>query len=317
MTNAIFIALLVAALAGAEAVYYFVRFLGHRQTDELRRRLRLVGQPTAGVQILRRRKVSQIPWLNDFLGGLSFVQKLESVIEQTDLDLTVAKLLGYSIGLGLGGLATGIVLDNPSLALLLAVACAFLPIITVLRSRSRRAVAISEQLPEALEMMARSIRAGHALPASFKLVAQECPAPVAVEFARAYEQQNLGLPFEQAVVAMTGRAPSNLDLKLFAVSVVIQKETGGNLVEVLENIAQTMRDRFKFYSKLRALTAEGRVSGAILGSLPFVVAGLVMLANPEYLLELSKGLGLAILLGGLLSWICGMLWIRKLMKVDY
>ena len=107
--------------------------------------------------------------------------------------------------------------------------------------RSRRSRKLSEQLPDALDMMARSLRAGHALSSAFKMVATEMPAPISLEFARAFEEQNLGLPFERAIAQMTKRAPDNRDLKIFAVSVIVQKETGGNLVEIIEKIAETIR----------------------------------------------------------------------------
>jgi len=119
------------------------------------------------------------------------------------------------------------------------------------------------------------------------------------------------------VQSITERVPANLDLKIFAVSVKIQKETGGNLVEVLENISEVMRERFKFYSKLRALTAEGRVSGVILGGLPIVVACLIWVTNPDYLTELVHGLGRLILVTGFVLWCLGIVWIRALMKVVY
>jgi tight adherence protein B len=215
------------------------------------------------------------------------------------------------------GVVGGLLLKSAPAAVVLAIGGSVTPLFVILNARSTRARRASEQLPDALEMMARAIKAGHALPSSFKLVAQECPAPIAVEFAKAYEQQNLGLSFEQAVLNMTERVPSNLDLKLFAVSVVIQKETGGNLVEVLTSIADTMRERFKFYSKLRALTAEGRISGWVLGVLPIVVAFLIYLTNREYLSELGHGIGRMIAIGGATSWAFGLVWIRRLSQVDY
>ena len=116
-----------------------------------------------------------------------------------------------------------------------------LPFMFVLFMRSRRSRKLSEQLPEALEMMARSLRAGHALSSAFKMVATEMPTPVSIEFGRAFEAQELGLPFEKAVADMTRRAPDNQDLKIFALSVIVQKETGGNLVEIIEKIAETVR----------------------------------------------------------------------------
>ena len=121
-----------------------------------------------------------------------------------------------------------------------------LPLFFVLFKRSQRSTKLSQQLPDALEMMARSLRAGHALQSAFKMVATEMPTPVSIEFARAFEEQKLGMPFEKAVADMTLRAPDNQDLKIFALSVIVQKETGGNLVEIIEKIADTIRGREKF-----------------------------------------------------------------------
>lgn len=318
MSNVIFIVLVVAALAFAEAVYFFVRFVSERRSEELKRRLRLVGEPTTGIQILRRRRLSRFEAISEVLHGLPGVERIEALLDQTDLSITVAYLLGSSAALGTSGLVTGVVfLRSPLMGVLLGAVLAALPTVFAYNARTKRSKQLSEQLPDALDMMARSIKAGHALPSSFKLVAQECPAPVAVEFAKAYEHQNLGLPFEQAVLKMTERVPQNLDLRLFAVSLTIQKETGGNLVEILENIAHTMRERFKFYSKLRALTAEGRISAMVLGSLPFVVAGLVAMTNRTYLMELTFGTGRLVLFGGIAAWVMGITWIKSLMRVEY
>lgn len=316
MSNVIFIVLVVAALAFAEGVYFFVRYVAERNAEELKRRLRLVGEPAQGIQILRRRRLARSPWLTELLGAVPALAAVEALLEQTDLALTVAQLLTYSAALASLGAAIGLVLLRSVPLAVGLLALGALPILSVYSARARRAKRLSEQLPDALDM-ARSIRAGHALPSSFKLVAQECPAPVAVEFARAYEQQNLGLPFEQAVLKMTERVPANLDLRLFAVSVTVQKETGGNLVELLESISHTIRERFTFYSKLRSLTAEGRISALILGSLPFAVGGLVLLTNPGYLSELTHGMGQKILLGGIASWMLGVVWIKSLMRVKY
>jgi tight adherence protein B len=193
-----------------------------------------------------------------------------------------------------------------------------LPILWVLVERSRRSQKLSEQLPEALDMIVRSLRAGHGVSAGFKLVATEMPVPIAVEFGRCFEEQNVGVEFRVAVENMTKRVPQNLDLRIFAVSVVIQHETGGNLVEILEQIAGMLRERFKFYGKLRALTAEGRVSGIVLGSLPFVSAVLISILNPEYLVPLFVDpIGRMVLFAGVVSWVLGFLWLRTLAQVEF
>lgn len=317
MSSVIFTVLVLVAFAAAEAVYYFVRYLSEAKGEALKRRLRIVGGIEGGVHILRRRRLARSQMLHELLSSFESMERLEKLLDQTDLELHVAQVLFYIALSALLGALVGLVLRSGVAAVALAALGGVAPLLVILNARSSRARRVSEQLPDALEMMARAIKAGHALPSSFKLVAQECPAPIAVEFAKAYEQQNLGLSFEQAVLNMTERVPSNLDLKLFAVSVVIQKETGGNLVEVLTSIADTMRERFKFYSKLRALTAEGRLSGWILGVLPIVVAFLIYLTNREYLSELGHGAGRMIAIGGFASWLFGIAWIRRLAQVDY
>ncbi|MBI5547503.1 MAG: type II secretion system F family protein, partial [Deltaproteobacteria bacterium] len=135
---------------------------------------------------------------------------------------------------------------------------------------------------------------------------------------RAYEEQMLGLAVEQAVVNMTARCPQTRDLKIFAVSVVVQKETGGNLAEILENIATTIRDRYRFHAKLRALTAEGRVSGMVLGILPIGMMALLAIINPSYLSRLfDNPMGQLIFVYAAASWLFGGLWMARMSKVDF
>jgi len=177
---------------------------------------------------------------------------------------------------------------------------------------------MSEQLPEALDMMARSLRAGHALSASLEVVAREMPEPVAVEFGRAFEAQRLGLPLEQAIVQMTGRLPGNGDVKIFAVSTLIQRETGGNLAEILSNLAETIRARYRFYGKLRALTAEGRASAVIVAVMPFLVVLALRAVNPGFMNPLfSDALGHMFLAYAIVSWCVGVAWLYRMAQVDF
>jgi len=191
-----------------------------------------------------------------------------------------------------------------------------LPLFFVMFKRNQRSTRLSQQLPDALEMMARSLRAGHALSSAFKMVATEMPTPVSIEFGRAFESQELGMPFEKAVADMTRRAPDNQDLKIFALSVIVQKETGGNLVEIIEKIADTVRGREKFQGKLRGLTAEGRMSSYIVGGLPFVSLLFMLVSNRPYLMGLfNEDLGHYILGYGIITWSLGFMWMRKMIKV--
>ena len=157
---------------------------------------------------------------------------------------------------------------------------------------------------------------GTGLSSSFKMVATEMPTPVSIEFGRAFESQELGMPFEKAVADMTRRAPDNQDLKIFALSVIVQKETGGNLVEIIEKIADTVRGREKFQGKLRGLTAEGRMSSYILGALPFFSMLFMLMGNRQYLMPLfQEDVGHYFLGYGIFSWVIGFLWMRKMIKV--
>jgi tight adherence protein B len=261
-------------------------------------------------------KLAVNPAIDAMLRSLKVSARLEGLLEQTELEITVAQLLAY-MGIGaLVGLALAILGSGGLTFVVLPLVFGLLPLFFVMWKRNQRSTKLSQQLPDALEMMARSLRAGHALSSSFKMVATEMPTPVSIEFARAFEAQELGMPFEKAVADMTRRAPENQDLKIFALSVIVQKETGGNLVEIIEKIADTVRGREKFQGKLRGLTAEGRMSSYILGALPFVSLLFMVVGNREYLMPMfEEKVGHIVLGYGILSWTIGFLWMRKMIKV--
>jgi tight adherence protein B len=307
-------------VALVEGLYHSVRFLAERKREELRRRLQSLGggvDEAAELSLLRQGKLARSAFLDDLLQGVPFLGRLEQLVEQAHVDLTVAQLLVLSAMAALaGGTALGI-LGGPVAGLVGALAGALTPTLVVMSIRRRRSAKMSEQLPDALDMMARSLRAGHALPSAFKLVASEMPNPVALEFGRAFEEQNLGMSFERAVLQMVKRTPGNRDLRIFAVSIIVQKETGGNLVEILEKIAETIRARYRFFGKLRTLTAEGRLSGVVLGALPIVTALLIGMSNPRYLSGLvATKMGQSFLVYAIASWLVGLLWLRKMSKVE-
>lgn len=317
MGRMVFVVLVITSLALAEVAYHGVRFLIERRREEFRRRLRLVGHPDSGIQLLRdRQRGSTAAEQQGVQAGAA--RHITKLLEQTDLDWGPARLVVYSLLYALAGGALGFMaLHSAIVGTALGAGGATLPWLFLMRERRRRSEALSRQLPEALDMIARSLRAGHSLPASFRLVAQEMQAPVAVEFGRAFEQQNLGMPFEEAVVAMVDRVPMNTDLAIFGVSVLVQHETGGNLVENLEHIAETVRERERFHGRLRVLTAEGRLSAIILSVLPLVVAAIFATINRSYMLELAVGVGQTIVAGGVVLWMIGILWLRSLSRVEY
>jgi tight adherence protein B len=313
------VALLALAVLGVvEAAYHAVRLLADRRGRELRRRLHSTEGP-AGVDpvLLRQGRFSSNASLDRWLSGQPWAQRVEHVLEQADSGLTVAQLLGLSV-VGLAAGVSGGGLLGPVPALLLAALGAGVPWSVPLVARDRRSRKLSEQLPEAVEMMARSLRSGHALTSAFQLVASEMPEPLAVEFARAYEQQRLGMSVERAVREMAARAPKNGDLKIFAVSVVIQKETGGNLSEILDGLGKTVRERYRFFGKLRALTAEARASAWVVSLTPLGIGAFLALSQPDYMRNLVVDpLGRTILAVGVVAWVVGALWFHQLTRFDF
>src|SRR5450432_1260767 len=307
------------AVAVIEALFYTLRFFTDRRQDELKRRLSSLGTfegRGAVTGLLRKGKLSANPAIDAILRSLKVTARLENILEQTELQMTVARLFAYCAGGAFVGLILGLLSDGGALSVILVLLFGWLPFMFVLFMRSRRSRKLSQQLPEALEMMARSLRAGHALSSAFKMVATEMPTPVSLEFGRAFEAQELGLPFEKAVADMTRRAPDNQDLKIFALSVIVQKETGGNLVEIIEKIADTVRARYKFQGKLAGLTAEGRMSSYIVGALPFVSLIFLLFANRPYVMPLfTTEFGHYFLIAGAVMWILGFAWMKSMGKV--
>ena len=318
MRTIVIVAVSFAAIVLAEAVTWTLRFISERRHEELRRRLQSLGTGAKSpVGLLREGKLSDNRVLDEILRGWSLSRHLDQLLEQAELNITVARLLAYCGLCALLAFLLGVLMGGPLMGLGLAPLALPLPYTVALMARERRSRKLTEQLPDALDMMGRSLRAGHALGSSFKMIASEMPAPISVEFARAFEEQKLGLPFEMAVVQMTKRAPNNRDLKIFAVSVIVQKETGGNLVEIIEKIADTIRQRYRFYGKLNTLTAEGRMSSYILGALPILTGAFINIVNPPYarLLFTDHG-GNMILAYAATSWVLGFAWMRRMAKVN-
>ncbi len=320
MRTAFIVLLSLAIVLGLEAAYFAVRAVIQRRTDELKRRLQTLG--AAGhdgeSSLLRPGRFASNPVLGSLLRPLRLAQRTERLLVSANSPLTVAQLWGYSAALAAGALTLTLALGLALLPLLIFVAFAGgLPALVLAVAADRRCRKISEQLPEALDMMARSLRAGHATSVAFQMVATELPEPVSLEFGRAFEEQRLGLSLDLAILHMTERSPKNSDLKIFATSAIIQKETGGNLAELLAGIAETIRARFRFEGKLRGLTAEGRASGLVLALMPIITVVMLLVVSPEYLRPLvTEPAGRAIAFGTCLTWVAGVAWLHRLTRVD-
>jgi len=181
--------------------------------------------------------------------------------------------------------------------------------------RKRRLAKFAAQLSDALELVARALRAGHSLAAGFRLCATEMSEPLSLEFGRVFEEQNLGIPFEEALDNLTLRIP-NLDLKFFVTAIILQRQTGGDLAEILDKIGRLIRERYKILGQVQALTGEGRLSGVVLLALPPLLFVTVYRMNPEYLMLLfTDEMGRKMLIGGILMQLLGALAIRKIVNI--
>lgn len=247
---------------------------------------------------------------------ISRYMNLQLLFEQADVALPVPQFLIISAVLAAVGLvaptAAGM---NVLFAPIVGGSLALLPLIWLLMRRKKRLRKFASQLPEALELIARALRAGHSLAAGMNLVASEMSAPIAVEFGRTFEEQNLGIPMEEALESLTQRVP-NLDLKFFSTAIILQRQTGGDLAEILDKIGHLIRERFQIFGQVQALTGEGRLSGIVLLALPPVLFAVVYRMNPDYLMLLfTDELGKKMLVGGLVMQLLGALAIRKIVNI--
>ena len=236
--------------------------------------------------------------------------------EQANSPITFDVFIIISIAFGVLGFGVGLVTNAPYLMLpIVALVCAFLPFFWLSRRRKKRMKMFAKQMPDAMELIARALRSGHALTSGLHVVVEEMPNPISTEFSIAYEQQNLGVPIEKALKSMMNRMP-NLDLKFFVTAVAIQRQAGGDLAEILDKIGYVVRERFKLLGMVQALTGEGRISGVVLMALPILLFFAVYYINPEYVtLLFTRPLGRQMIIGALVLQVLGAYSIKKIIDI--
>ncbi|MEM8864233.1 MAG: type II secretion system F family protein [Planctomycetota bacterium] len=241
---------------------------------------------------------------------------LKLMFVQADVSLTVSQFLLICVGAAFIGFVVPTFIGLPvKFAPFACAAFVFMPFAWLSIKRKSRLKKFGAQLPEALELVARALRAGHSLAAGFNLVSEEMSDPISKEFGRTFEEQNLGMPMEEALENLTERVP-NLDLKFFATAVILQRQTGGDLAEILDKIGRLIRERFKIWGQIQALTGEGRISGVVLLALPPALFVTVYRMNPDYLMLLfTDDLGKKMLVGGLVMQLLGAIAIRKIINI--
>ncbi|HZB43646.1 MAG TPA: type II secretion system F family protein, partial [Pyrinomonadaceae bacterium] len=232
------------------------------------------------VQLARQELMSEIPLLNRAMVKLQVAARLKRMLDQADLHITVTRLVMLALMAGLLAAQAASMLTITKIFWVMAfVAAASVPFIHVIYRRRKRLDAFLALLPDTLELMSRALSAGHAFAESLHMVATEMPEPVATEFRKTYEEQNLGLSLKLALGNLTERIPL-LDLRLCVTAILIQRETGGNLAEILEKVAYTIRKRFRIFEDLKTLTTSSRMSAWILCGLPIFVTLAVTVMNP-------------------------------------
>jgi tight adherence protein B len=313
----------IAAFVGVSALVagLALTFKGDRDNNKIENRLEaLTGSGTSTTKsVLLQQSVLTAP-LDAVPGVLDAIVarlgRLKLLFVQADTNLTPAKFFAISAGLLVVGTIVGFFVGfKPALAPLMGLSLGTLPLLWLIWRKKRRLKAFAAQLPDALELISRALRAGHSLAAGFNMVQEEMAEPISIEFGRVFEEQNLGIPMEDALTSLADRIP-NLDLRFFSTAVILQRQTGGDLAEILDKIGYLVRERFKIWGQVQALTGEGRLSGIVLLALPPVLFLAVYRLNPDYVMMLfTDPMGKQMLAGAIVMQVLGAVVIRKIINI--
>jgi tight adherence protein B len=316
----------LALLAGAVfllAQALFVPTFGEdaRMRRLLKKKLHAIGAYEAHSEVaslLRQKYLRDLsPWERR-LEELPWMERLALFIEQSGRTILAHRLVGLAIILAIVAfLVTLVIGGGPAIALLPALLAGAVPFFVIYRERKLRLARFEEQLPDAMDIMQRALRAGHPFSTCLSLVAEEMQPPIAREFELTFADVNYGNDLRQALLGMMLRVPSS-NLMAVVTAVLIQKETGGNLAEIFERIAQVIRSRFRFGRRVRTLSAEGRLSGWVLALVPLALFGTLWVLIPEYLPPLLHDpLGRKMIFFACVMMVVGIIWMRKIIRIEF
>lgn len=310
----------IAVVLLVEGLYLSWNSAKGPEAERVARRLRVMSAGGHGdaqsISITKERLLSETPVMQRILLGVPRVGTLDRLIQQSGLSWSVGEFLGMALIAFLIVFFAGSYLAVPLLLrLALAGAAALLPLLYVTRAKRKRLDRIEHQLPDALDLMGRALRAGHAFPTALKMVGDEMNDPLAGEFRIAFDEVNFGIAMQDALMNMATRVPST-DLRYFVIAVLIQRETGGNLSELLTSISAIIRDRIKLMGQVRVLSAEGKASAWVLSLLPFGAAFMIQLTNPKFLAVLyTDPAGRKMLAVAAVMMVLGILVMRKIIRI--
>jgi tight adherence protein B len=290
-----------------------------RMRRTLRRRLERIGADAQQdiASILREKYLTSLSPLERRLEELPFMEKLAEMSEQAGRPAPAYRLVMNSLLLAaIGGVVASALLHSGIVGLSAAAMCFTVPYIRLSMQRRRRMEKIEEQIPDAIDVIKRALRAGHPFNAAIKLVADDMSQPIAKEFELTFSDLNYGNDVRRALLGLLKRVPS-VTVMALVTSVLVQRETGGNLAEILDQIGKVVRGRFKFERKVRTLAAEGKISAWVLSLVPFVLVGMLSIASPKYLpILLKEPVGHKLIYGSVILGVLGILWIRRIIRIE-
>jgi tight adherence protein B len=294
--------------------------------QEQRRKRRMVGElrtladepldPSARGPLLRS-AILDSPWLRPIAARMPALQDAELMLQQGQVSWSLQTLLLISLGSGLAlGLVTLMVLQLLPVAIIMAALGASLPTMYVRWRRNRRLAAFEEILPDSIDLVGRALRAGHPLSSGLRMAADEGTEPVASEFRRIFEEQRFGLPLQDSLLGMADRV-SLVDVRILVTAILIQREVGGNLAEILDNLSNVIRARFTIRRQIKVYTAQGRMTGYLLALLPLVLFTILYWLNPDYMSVLFHDpIGKMLTGVALTLQLAGFIWIRKIINIE-
>jgi tight adherence protein B len=319
MVLLIVVGIFITVVLLVSAVYGGIMQSRNSESRITKKRLRTLsagGSKLGEIDIVRKRVLSEVPWLNRFLLSMSRLHKLDRLVEQANSRMPLGFFVLLSLLLAVLGFAVGIVMRmNQFAAILPAVSLGIMPLLYLISLKQKRMAKFQEHLPDALDLIARALKAGHAFQGGLKMVAEEFGDPVGTEFSKTLDEINYGVGVDQAMKNLTRRVDCP-DLQFFVVSVIIQRETGGNLAEILEKIAFLIRERFKLYGKVRSLAAEGKLSMIILLALPPVISFYFFIVQPKYIgLLFRDPIGVVMFLMAVSMMIAGTVVMKRMVNI--
>ena len=301
--------------------YWLLQVRPEQQAEEhLDRRLEPVKRAglTQGVELLRRIKpLSTLPIIQSALGAVATSRNLGQLVEQSGLSITAGGLvlaIGFCGLVGFGVVYT--ILSSAMVGAAVGVIAALIPWLVVKRAATKRVLKLEEQFPEAIELIARALRAGHAFTSGMGMVAEQMPEPIKTEFRLLHDRQNFGMPLTDAMRDFAARMPL-LDARFFVTAVLTQRESGGNLSEVLDGLAAIIRDRFRLRREVRSLSAHGRITGAVLFCLAPAITLLLFLIAPQHIGVLfTDPIGINMVVVCLVLQVIGFYAMRRIIDIE-